>query len=99
MNALEGELPAALLDGRPSLSHLALDANAFAGALPGRWGGAARALRVLSLADNRLVGAAFPDGWQQPGAMPALASLDLSGNPGLNGSLPEGLAWPNLDTL
>lgn len=54
---------------------------------------------MLSLADNALQGAAFPPAWLAPGSLPSLAHLLLSGNGGLGGALPPGLAWPNLRTL
>jgi hypothetical protein len=55
--------------------------------------------QLLSLANNSLSGAAFPPAWQRPGAMPDLATLVLSGNAGLAGTLPANLSWPNLKTL
>ena len=55
--------------------------------------------QLLSLANNSLSGPAFPPAWLRPGAMPDLATLVLSGNAGLAGTLPADLAWPNLKTL
>ncbi len=54
---------------------------------------------MLSLSGNALSGPAFPPEWLLPGSLVSLSHLLLSGNRGLSGELPAGLAWPNLRTL
>lgn len=54
---------------------------------------------ALDLADNALMGPAFPPAWLAPGAMPRLWQLVVSNNPNLTGSLPDELAWPKLQTM
>lgn len=56
-------------------------------------------VRMLFLANNSLTGPALPAAWAQPGGMLHLEILQLSGNTGLAGALPDTLAWPNLTTL
>ena len=53
----------------------------------------------LSLASNQLTGPAFPPAWLEPGSLPSLSALFLSGNVGLTGTLPASLPWPNLQSL
>ena len=67
--------------------------------LQGSWRPELCACACLNQANNSLSGPAFPPAWLRPGAMPDLATLVLSGNAGLAGTLPADLAWPNLKTL
>ena len=52
--------------------------------------------RKLLLGGNALTGPAFPLAWLQPGTLPTLDSLNLTGNPGLAGDLPATFPWPIL---
>jgi len=74
-----------------------LDNNRFTGSLPGAW--AASQVQRLSLANNQLVGEAFPTPWLAPGAFPQLWDLALHDIPGLTGTLPASLSWPKLALL
>jgi hypothetical protein len=96
-NQLHGPLPPQLFAAHPRLTHLWLAGNRFSGQLPQEWGSAKA--QVLSLSGNALSGPAFPSEWLLPGSLVSLSHLLLSGNRGLGGELPPGLAWPNLRTL
>ncbi|KAL4436534.1 hypothetical protein ABPG75_003673 [Micractinium tetrahymenae] len=96
-NRLTGALPDQLFVAHKLLTSLDLGANGFAGPLPDAW--APSKVQALFLANNSLSGPAFPPAWLAPGAMPALADLSLSGNPGLGGELPPQLPWLNLNSL
>lgn len=56
-------------------------------------------VQTLWLANNSLSGPAFPPAWLARGALPALAELSLSGNPGLGGELPPELPWLSISSL
>lgn len=71
--------------------------NSFSGGLPSEW--ATAGVSVLSLEGNALSGPAFPPAWLRPGALPRLNRLQLAGNVELGGTLPAGLAWPQLHLL
>ncbi|KAI3427363.1 hypothetical protein D9Q98_010279 [Chlorella vulgaris] len=96
-NLLTGHLPPLIFEAHPSLRHLALDSNKLTGRLPPAW--AESRVQVLALGGNNLTGPAFPPAWTQPGTLPSLSLLRLSGNAGLSGSLPPRLPWPALKSL
>ena len=71
--------------------------NQFAGSLPDAW---AHSIAIrLDFSNNNLTGPAFPQAWLELGAMADLEFLELSGNPGITGTLPDVLDWPNLRIL
>ncbi|KAL4422558.1 hypothetical protein ABPG75_008755 [Micractinium tetrahymenae] len=96
-SSLTGTLPPHLLERHRCLHTLDLSGNNLTGPLPAEW--AASQVAALSLRGNLLTGVAFPPAWLQAGALPQLRSLLLSSNARLHGTLPAGLAWPNLETL
>lgn len=52
---------------------------------------------ALSLPNNSLTGPAFPPAWLAPGMLPHMRFFDISGNPGIIGTLPANLSWPLAD--
>ena len=54
---------------------------------------------MLMLRGNVLTGPTFPPAWLEPRMLPDLQVLELSDVPGLTGTLPASLPWPNLIEL
>jgi hypothetical protein len=54
---------------------------------------------LLNLSENLLTGPALPPAWLEPGAMPDLKHLVLSGNANLTGTLPSNLPGTHLTIL
>ena len=86
-NELEGEIPGSL-GNLDELIVLQLDENRLSGEIPWKLGDLS-SLAELSLASNRLTGE-IPD---ELGFLIGLELLDLYGNPGLTGCVPEPLSF------
>jgi Leucine-rich repeat (LRR) protein len=84
-NSLTGLIPEALCD-LTELTWLFLHANSLHGTIPSCVGTAFPLLEALFLHDNLLEGS-LPEAW----GLPALVSIMLSNNAGLEGTIPSGL--------
>ncbi|KIY98895.1 Receptor protein [Monoraphidium neglectum] len=82
------------LEGVERLAEIRLAGNNLTGTLPTEWSRQPR-LAVVDVSHNRLAGT-LPDAWGG-GALPALDTVDASGNGGIGGTLPE--SWGALPLL